>query len=402
MSGQLENILPGTPAATREEIVQRAVALRGQLREDAAQVDRDRRASERNIAAITDAGLLRLFVPQRLGGLETDARTLLDVTAEIARGCPATAWVTGILNASAFLLSLFPEQAQEEVWGESPMARLCSPIAPTAEFRKVDGGISVTGKWAYASGSLHAEWAIVAVPMDRTEQGPDLHLALMPMSEMAIEDTWYVSGMRGSGSNTIVAEGVFVPEHRILPFMPALQGHARTEHVEETLYQSSLAGILVLAILGPQLGIVDQALEYVIEKAPSRMITSTIYARQSEAVPFQMDVAEAATRIDTAHLHAYRAADDVDAAAQRGELPDARTRGRIRMDCAWASRQCHAAMELLMSAHGTSGFADVSPLQRLWRDQSIASRHAAFGINPPKEMYGRVLLGKDPMISFLF
>jgi len=401
MSGQLENTLPGKSASapTREELVERAVALRPQLLEGAPQADRDRRVDDANIEALTAAGLLSLLVPRRFGGLETDAQTVLEVISEIGRGDPAAAWIAGILNASTHLVSLFPERAQEEVWGADPNARICSPIQPGAEFEKVDGGLRVTGKWPYASGCLYSQWAVTALILGMTEKGPDIQLMLMPMSELTVEDTWYMGGMRGTGSNTLVAKDVFVPDHRIMPFVPALNGMTLAEGIVPGLYTSSLAGILVVVLLGPQIGIADQVLDYVREKAPSRAVPVSIYTEQSESVPFQLDLAEAATRIDTAKLHARRASADIDAFALTGRLPDDLHRARLRMDYAWASKNLQEAVDLLVSAHGTSSFADVSPLQRLWRDLNVANRHALFGLDVPAEMYGRTLLGKDPKVS---
>jgi alkylation response protein AidB-like acyl-CoA dehydrogenase len=385
-----------------EELVSRAAALREQLWEDADEADRTRRVTERNIAAITDAGLLRLMMPRRLGGYETTARTLVDVTLELGRGCGSTAWVAGILNAGAWLTGIFPDEAQRDVWGEHPSNRVAGVLAPSAETRPVDGGMMITGRWGYASGSLHSEWVVAAGPVRGADGEPETHLVLLPADQITVEDTWFVAGMRGTGSNTVVAEEVFVPEHRMLSLPRAIAGEYRTEHTDEALYRASFAGILMLAIAGPQIGLAQAALEHVLEKAPNRAIASTIYTVQAESELFQATVAEAATRIDTARMHAYRAADDVDRAAAAGGPPtDARARARVRMDTAWVAQQCREAIDLLLTAHGTSAFAEVSPLQRIWRDQEVASRHAIVAPNVVKEAYGKALLGVEPNITAL-
>jgi len=209
------------------------------------------------------------------------------------------------------------------------------------------------------------------------------------MSDVTIEDTWYVTGMRGTGSNTVVAHEVFVPHHRIAPFVI---GSDAPQHAH-------LAGILTVAILGPQLGMADAVLGFVRARAHGRPIAVSVYTSQAEAVPFQLDVAEAATKIDTAWLHARRASSDVDA-AMAGDLQLTKeNRARIRADYAWASQQAREAVDILMSAHGTSAFAEFSPLSRIWRDIGTASRHALFTLNVPFELYGRTLLGFDPHVS---
>ncbi|NED83970.1 oxidoreductase, partial [Streptomyces sp. SID11233] len=118
-----------------------------------------------NIKALTEAGLFRLTVPRRLGGFETNFRTMLEVTSELARGCGSTAWVATLINVTNWTVGLFPERAQLDVWGSGPDARVCGVLAPTSTSRKVEGGWRVTGRWGFASGSLHAQWANLGIPL---------------------------------------------------------------------------------------------------------------------------------------------------------------------------------------------------------------------------------------------
>ena len=99
--------------------------------------------------------------------------------------------------------------------------------------------------------------------------------------------------------------------------------------------------------------------------------------------------------IDSAHLHAYRAANDVDEAAARGVYPDMLTRARVRADTGYVVEKITQAIDKLMFAHGSAGFADSSPLQRIWRDAAIASRHAVVLPQVGYELYGKALLGVE-------
>ncbi|WP_372405657.1 acyl-CoA dehydrogenase family protein [Streptomyces luteireticuli] len=389
-------------APSRTELVARAAALRDRLWADAPQADRDRRLDEGTVAAIKDAGLFRLLTPRRFGGYETDARTLLDVVTELGRGCGSAAWVTGVLNAGNFVAALFPDEAREEVWGDNPDAGAALVLGPGAPARKVEGGALVTAKWPYSSGAWHCDWAVVVLPVQDGDAAPELFLALVPMRDTTVEDTWFITGLRGTGSNTIVVDGKTVPDHRLIPLAQALDSAIPPRHPEETLYRSSFSGMLLTSLLGAQLGEVRTGLELVLEKAPKRSINASNYTSQVQSVTFQTTVAEAATKIDTALFHAYRLTGDIDAHARRDEAPDVPTRVRVRTDSAYASRQCREAIDLLVSAHGTSAFAEFNPLQRIWRDVNVANRHAGFGAGIPEEMYGRVLLGEDPQaVSFL-
>jgi alkylation response protein AidB-like acyl-CoA dehydrogenase len=227
----------------------------------------------------------------------------------------------------------------------------------------------------------------------------NLGLSLMPMTELSIEDTWFMAGMKGTGSNTIVASDVFVPEHRFLPYPLAFEGTYRTEHQDEVVYRSAFVPVTVLILIGAQLGIARAALDHVTAKASTRGITHTNYGKQNESAGFQILFAEAAMKIDTAHLHAFRAADDLDSAAAGGRYPDRTLRSRIRTDTALVAKYCRDAVDLLVSAHGTTSLADWNRMQRLWRDVHVASHHAITEWQVNLEIYGKALLGVEPNIT---
>ena len=142
-------------------------------------------------------------------------------------------------------------------------------------------------------------------------------------------------------------------------------------------------------------------LEYATAKAPRRSVSSTTYTAQTDSVAFQLRLAEAAIKIDSALMHAHRAAADVQSAAEAGGLPEPLIRARVRMDSGWVSTLCREAIDDLMTAHGSSGFADFSPIARIWRDQETSSRHAILQTDVCKEVYGKALLGVEPNVSHL-
>jgi alkylation response protein AidB-like acyl-CoA dehydrogenase len=340
--------------------------------------------------------------PRRPGGYETSIRTYVEVMAELGRGCGSTAWVASLINVCAWLAGLFPERAQRDLWASDPDAWAAGSLAPNGEAVPADGGWRVTGRWPWASGCLHARWAACGIHMKDGRGGmANLGLSLMPMAEVEIEDTWFMAGMRGTGSNTVVARDVFVPEHRFLPYPQAFAGTYRTEHGDEALYRAAFVPVTVLILAGAQLGLARAALDHVIAHAPGRGITHTTFAAQRDAPGFQMQVAEASIRLDTAFLHAWRAADDLDRAAAESRPLDLAARARVRMDTALAARSCREVVETLVAAHGTSSFGDANRLQRLWRDVHVASHHAITEWQVNLEVYGKALLGVEPNITHL-
>jgi alkylation response protein AidB-like acyl-CoA dehydrogenase len=342
------------------------------------------------------------MVPRRFGGYQTSIRTYIDVMSELGRGCGSTAWVASLINVCAWLAALFPERAQSDVWESNPDAWAAGSLAPNGEATPVDGGWRVNGRWPWASGSLHAQWGACGIHM-KNERGEmaNFGLSLMPMNQLMIEDTWFMVGMKGTGSNTIVAKDVFVPEHRFLPYPQAFAGAYRTEFKDEVVYRVDLVPVTVLILAGSQIGVARAALEHAIAKARSRGITHTNFPLQAESAGFQMQVAEAAMKIDTATLHAQRAADDLDRAAEQGRHMDLTARARVRIDTALVAKYCREAVEVLVAAHGTSSLADSNRLQRLWRDVHTASHHAITEWQVNLEVYGKALLGVEPNITHL-
>lgn len=392
-----------TPAAIPDaaELVARIKELQPMLRKNAAQGEQDRRVVQDSIEALTDAGMFKIAVPRRYGGYETSMRTMLDVSAAVAEADGGTAWVVTLTNVCAWFAGLFPQQAQDDVFGANPEAKVSGVLAPTGTSRKVDGGWRVTGRWYYNSGSLHADWAGVGIPVtNEAGEVVDQGLVLIPTNEMTLEDTWFVAGMRASGSNCLIADDVFVPEHRMLSVPAAIGGSYPSESTEqESLYRSAFVPILALVLIGPQLGMGRAALDIVTSKAAKKPISYTFYEAQADSVGFQLQIAEAALMIDTATLHAYRAAEDIDQAAARGEYPDFLTCARIRADTGLVADKITTAIDILLSAHGAGSFADVNPLQRIWRDSAVAARHAVVSPMISYEVYGKALLGREDHIT---
>jgi alkylation response protein AidB-like acyl-CoA dehydrogenase len=386
---------------TVPELVARARELAPLLRKNAPASEANRRVEEETIQAATAAGLMRVCTPRRYGGWEMSTRAMLDVSSAIAEADGGAAWVVNLNNICCWLTSLFPVRAQDEVFGADPDTRVSGVLNPSATSTKVPGGFRVSGTWHYNSGGWHAQWAVLGMPVvNAAGEAIDQGLALIPMTDLEREDTWFVAGMKSTGSICLKAKDIFVPDHRILSVPRAIEGDYPTEmRDQEPFYRSAFVPILSVILLGPILGLGRAALEFVRQKAASRAIAYTAFTKQNMSVAFQLQIAEAALMIDTAHLHAYRAADDIDDAAIRDVYPDMIVRTRVRADSGYAAEKTTQAIDKLLTAHGSSGFAESSPLQRIWRDAAVASRHAV--ILPPigYEVYGKALLGVENTIT---
>lgn len=392
---------PFVADAATEELLEKARKLQPLIRQHAAEGEKARQVSKPVVDALGSAGIFKITIPRRYGGSESSMKTMLDLSSIVAEADGATAWVVTLINVCNWITGLYPIAAQDEVFGANPNAKVSGVLAPTATSRKVPGGFMVSGKWFYNSGSWLADWATLGIPVvNEAGEAIDQALALIPAGEMRIEDTWHVAGMCGTASNCLIAEDVFVPDHRILSVPKAILGDYPTEaKAKEALYRSAFVPLLALVLVGPQLGLARAALDFVKSKAPQKAISYTFLNPQSESVGFQLQIAEAALLIDTAHLHAYRAAADIDVAAITGIYPEELVRARVRADTGLVADKVTRAIDILLSAHGAASFANASPLQRIWRDSAVAARHAVVLPQIGYEVYGKALLGIKAQIT---
>ncbi|MBQ1091940.1 acyl-CoA dehydrogenase family protein [Streptomyces sp. B93] len=384
----------------RTDLVERARALQPLLRAHAERTEADRVVPREIVDELTAAGVFRLLTPRRYGGYETDLRTLTEVSEVLGEADGSTAWTAMIISVTNWLASLFPDKAQEEVFGADPDARVTGVAAPTGVGCAVPGGFTVSGKWSYNSGAPHATWAAVgALLKDDTGAVVDQALVLVPASELVIEDTWHTAGMKGTASNTLIARDVFVPEHRVLSVPAAAQGtYPRTFRADEPLYSSVFGSMLLLCLTGPLLGLGRAALDTVTEAARHKPLSFTVHGRQAESVGVQTQIAEAALALRTARLHVYDAVDLVD---HGSSSLDYAARTQVRAQAGLAAQQVLAAITTLLNVHGAGAFADANPLQRIWRDANVAARHAGLVPAVGLEAYGKTLLGIEEPVTLM-
>ena len=183
------------------------------LSDRAAQAEDLRRLPAATVADFRAGGLANLLVPARYGGQQADFLEILDAVRRMAHSCASSAWTLGFYMLHNWMLALYGEQAQEEVFVTGPV--LCpAPLAPTGRGVPADRGVRLTGRWSWATGIMDADWVMVGALC-----GPDdaiyPALALLPAADVAVDDVWHTAGMRATGSNDVVVADVFVPEHRL-------------------------------------------------------------------------------------------------------------------------------------------------------------------------------------------
>jgi alkylation response protein AidB-like acyl-CoA dehydrogenase len=385
----------------REALVAKARELVPLLRSHAAEAERLRRMTPEVEAALRAEGLFTLTAPRRFGGREAGMRTIIEVFSELGRGCGPSAWVAKILCGGAFIASLFDDRARQEIWGENPHAAVCGSLSPSGTGRIAPGGIVLDGRWNFASGIHQASWVLASVPVgDPGSSDPDVRIALLRIADVSVEDNWHVAGMQATGSDSFTVDGLLVPDYRTISMPKALAGNYAATRPDEPVYRTALSSWLCLSLVAPVIGMARGALEHTLGLlAKGKPVGLSSYTNALDSPSIQLTMADASSLIDTAMLHAGRAADDLESAVAMGIHPDLATRARVRMDVGVAMRSCREAVDLLLNVGSASSFALSNPMQRIWRDVEAASRHAAASVGLSREIYGRALLGIEEQVS---
>jgi len=385
-----------TQTFNRTELVRRASELIPTLQANALWNEQNRRIHDESILALEQAGIFRLRVPRRYGGYECDARTLVEVLAEIGQGDGSTAWVTWVLAGNTWLVGLFPDAVQGEVFA-NPDVRVSGTLSPTGKAERQGNGFVVNGQWHFHSGSLHSQWSVIAAMSTTPEGIPTPVAALIPTAELEVLDDWDTSGLRGTGSVSSRAREVFVPAERVASVISLLQGQtASSKNADIPIYRTPMIPSIAAVASGVPLGLARAAMTNFLQRLPTRGIAYTTYAKQAEAPLTHLQIAEAAMKIDEAEFHAYRAADLVDTKAANGEAWTVKERVSVRMDTAMVARLAKEAIDILNTASGGSSIYSHVPMQRIERDIQAANLQGMMHPNTNLELFGRILCGLEP------
>ena len=387
----------GFADVTYDEAMGRARALVPALRERADRAEAAREMSKETLDDLHRAGLLRYHQPRRWGGMELDFVSLFDVPAEIGRGCASTAWNVANLGVHHWMLALYDERAQDEVWGDNPDALIASGIAyPQGRGRRVDGGFVITGFWNFSSGVDAADWNMLAVTVRDGERVIDHRMCLVPRSDYEIVDDWHVLGMRSTGSKSVRATDLFVPEHRALCMYLARGGGefpgARAN--PNPLYRVPLSALGSHCLSAAGVGNAQAALELTIEAIRERS-TSYTAMRMRDFQAVQLRVAAAGAKVDAARLVIRTDCLEAQRIAGEHRAPTVEEKLRFKRNVAYAMGLCTEAVDALHALAGANGIYDRYPIQRLFRDQHALTGHIGFSWDAQGAPWALVALGGD-------
>jgi alkylation response protein AidB-like acyl-CoA dehydrogenase len=373
---------------TEAEILERARAMLPTLRARAAETERLRRVPDVTNDEFRAAGFYRVMQPRRYGGYEMDFGIQAALGAELGRACGSASWVASIVCCHAWIAGMFPPEAQDEIWGEDQDTLIASSfLAVGAKAERVAGGYRISGRWKFSSGVDHCRWAIVLLPMP-----PLAWFALLPLAECRIEDTWHAVGLAGSGSNDIVAENLFLPDHRMLDADNAKGGPTPGSAVNDHYsFRLPVFAPLTFSICGNALGVARGVAETIIEQLQAQTSRAGTKVASNQSV--QLRVAEALAGIEAAHGLVFRDRDEIVRRGKAGEGFELIDRVRYRRDLSFAGQLCVRAVENLFPIVGAQGLMTDHPVQRGWRDLRAITHHIAMTWDVQGTNYGAVMFG---------
>jgi len=378
------------PPRDEDEIAVVARAVSALARELAPETERCRRLADPLVAALRESGLLRGGAPLEVGGLELAPGAALWCAEEIARGDASAGWCVSIAITSSLLAAYLPAESRDELFGVE-QAVAAGVWAPRGRAQPVEGGVVVSGRWAFCSGISHADLLFAGCLIERGAQSPTSREVLpsvvaLRKDDLAILDTWHTLGLRGTGSADAVADEVFVPATRMFSLFagPVL---------DRPLYRFPVFGFFALSIAAAALGNARAAIDELVGLAGGKVgLGSSRTLAQHASTQSAVATAEASLR--AARALYYDVIDAAWQAAQGHDPVSVALRNDLRLAATHAVRASAEIVGSMYDLGAGTAIYDESPLQQRFRDAHTATAH--FQVNEvSRELPGRILLGQS-------
>lgn len=381
-----------TGIPTTAEIIARARALIPVLASRAEQGARDRRLSKETIADLHAAGVFRVLQPKRYGGYEMDIHTYFDVQMALAEGDMSVAWVYGVVGVHPWLIALYDDRAQRDIWGEDDTTLACSSLMPVGTATPVDGGFRLSGHWKYASGSDHTQWAFLggSPPGGAMEER---RIFLVPRRDFEVRDVWHVAGLRGTGSHDVVVKDAFVPTYRTVTFSDNFRGWGPGLAVNTgPLYRLPFGQVFFRGVSTGAIGALQGMLNAYIDYGKKRISRLTGQPASEDAV-IQITCAEVACGLDEMKTILHRNFSVLEEYVARGEMPPLKLRMEYKFHNAWVAERCTLLAARLFKATGTVGIFEDMPFGRILADINVARQHISNQFEANGRSFGATLFG---------
>jgi 3-hydroxy-9,10-secoandrosta-1,3,5(10)-triene-9,17-dione monooxygenase len=372
---------------SRGEVAERARVIAQVAAAQVETAEKLRRLPPENVAAIMASGLMPMMRPARFGGTGCDWLDLRDACVEIGRVCAATSWCFSFLIHHQWIFAYFPGPAQDLVYSAARDPKFVVSFAPVGKARAVPGGWELSGEWPWGSGGDHCDWALVVALIFGEGGPPHARMFLLKPGQFGIRDVWHSVGLKGSGTNSIVVDPVFVPAELTLDLAQAQEATAPGCALDDgVLFRSPLTAQAWVGIVSPLLGAAHGACDAFV--AHARPKTSTMGEKTADAAPTQIAIGESLAELDAA----MALAEGINTGLFAHQPVTLDHRVRYRRNAAAAARIALRAVDRLFDLGGAQGLAEAGALQRHWRDAHAIGHH--FGLSAMGfQNSGRMALG---------
>jgi alkylation response protein AidB-like acyl-CoA dehydrogenase len=347
-----------------------------QIRPRAGDIEATRRIPPSLVEALKSIGAFRMAMPQSHGGLELDLPAVLEIVTELSKLDGSVGWTIAIATGGDLFAPLLPRNTYDEVYRAGADVVLAGSAQPAGTAEATVGGWRVTGRWPFASGCQHADWMVgLCMMSDRgkpvlDEAGaPMVRGFVLPARDWLIEDTWYVAGLRGTGSHHITLRDAFVPAENFFDMMkgePCLPG---------PLYRG-VRSLLPLLHASVSVGMAEGAVDELVDlantgrhqlRAPAPMRDSEVFQHELGRIVGDLRAAQALLQVQaTSHWRH----------ALAGTLRDEALVTQGTQTATWIATTCVRVADACFALGGGSVLYDASPLQRRLRDLHAAAQHA--------------------------
>jgi alkylation response protein AidB-like acyl-CoA dehydrogenase len=376
------------PADDATGLLERVRAVVPLISERAATAEEQRKPDDDVIEALKRTGVFKAFVPKGYGGYEIDIELFLDIGADVSEACASTGWITTFYMEHNWLLGMFEEDVQREIFSAQQYILAPGTVNPTGEATRRDDHYELTGRWQYGTGIVHADWALLSGRI-AGEESPLPRMFLVPVDEIEVKDTWHVDGMAATGSRDIVARAVQVPLRHV---SSVGLGSPRVEN--DYLRRIPVMPFLALTAGIPAIGCARRAVELFRARMTERILFGTA-KRQAETTPAQIRLGNLTVRAAIAEATMRAAAREMGAHAH-GEIDlGPLDHPRLRLTIAQVVRQCRDVVRDVLEASGAGAHFLDNDLQRIQRDVHMIAAHTIFDVDAAGLDFGRALLKAD-------
>ncbi|WP_159074370.1 acyl-CoA dehydrogenase family protein [Streptomyces dioscori] len=372
------------PAEAPEDLPELLRPMIEKYRDEAEEL---RRLPDELLGHLRTAGAFRLNAPRELGGFELPLARSVALIEKLARIDGPTAWIVWNLNAG-FAAAFLGETTVEKIWADDPDPMIAHSSQP-GFLVPDDGGFRLSGEWKLVSGVDAAQWlGLLAVILEdgrprMTETGPEWRFCLVPRDSVTVRDTWHATGMRGTNSNTVVAQNVPVTADRMV-------GPDAVARIDRPLYRLPVTNQITSGGAAVVLGIARAAIDEV--AAVSRTKTGPDGAPIAQQPRIQAAIGRAAAQVDAARALLLTTLGELDAAVEDGRVATEAQRGAVRGALSHAGETARAVLTSMYELGSSSAVYESSRLGKLFRDGLVAAQHAVLSA-PQYEVAGRTVMG---------